>query len=450
VLAAALAAEIPDAVVGRWPGGSVWLPCGHPSAAVGANRFEAAPGSRPDLPHDVRVDLPVGTLVAVGTFVSVGRPGQMPVPRRCVLRLPDDAPGRRLAEPTDDDTFATGTEALTDLIEFELNRRGYLATASTALNLEVFVALFTFFEQVHAQLLTPDACRAEARSWRQLVLSRWPLDSPDVLRILAALNVTAAAAVVTPASAADGGLPVPGNELQALLARVHRDPSLRPRLWPVLYRSTVHLGVPAYDLVPGQHAALSLLGADVHGSRHVFGFTSAEGLAQVLADAGGDMVSVEATGEELTRFWPADRWLVLDPGGRLATVLEPAEVRGLPHGPRHGVPHPDTVHVVPPVRDQIRDERMAALAAGIDDIASVRLAVLVDKASRSLQVLAAVAVVDEARLAHTLSLLADRATFAGVGPLLAVPDTPDNPLAGPLHRHGRVVYRRASDVGVGR
>jgi hypothetical protein len=255
--------------------------------------------------------------------------------------------------------------------------------------------------------------------------------------------------------AAAGGDPaIAGNELRALLARLHHDPALRPRLWPVLYRSTVHLGVPAYDLVPGQHAALSLLGAEVNGCRHVFGFTSAEGLAAVLAGASGgggeEMVSVEATGEELTRFWPADRWLVLDPGGPLATVLEPAEVRCLPQGPRHGVPHPDTVEVFAPDPDEVRDERIAALGAGIDAISSIRLAVLVDRTSRSVQVLAAVAVADRARLAQTLSVLADRSTFAGVGPLLAVPDTPDNPLAGLLHQHGQVVYRRAPAVEVGR
>jgi hypothetical protein len=451
VLAAALAAEMPDAVVGRWPGGPVWLPCGHPSAAIGANRFQVEPGSRPDLAHEVRLDLPAGTLVARGTFVAVGPPGHLPMPRRCVLTLPDDAAAvDHPVEPTDHDTFASGIEALAGLLEYESSRPGYLATVSSALDVNVFETLFTYFDQVHEQALSPEQCRAEAGAWRQLVLSRWPLTSPDTHRVLAALNLLAAtspAAVVAPG---DDPPAVPGNELQAMLIRLQHDPALRPRLWPVLHRSTVHFAVPAYDLVPGRHAELSLLGAPVQGTRHAFGFTSAEGLARVLDDAGGSMVSVEATGEELTRFWPADQWLVLDPGGPLATVIEPAEVRCLPYGPRHGVPHPDSVHVIAPEPDQVRDGRLAALGAGIDAVTAIRLAVLVDKASGSTQLVAAVAVSDQTRVVRTLAVMADRAAFAGVGGLLAVPDTDENPLAGPLRRDGLLVYRRAVDRGAGR
>ena len=454
-LAEALAAEIPDAVVGRWPGGPVWLPCGHPSAMTGANRFQLEPGSRPDLAHDLPVELPVGTLVALGTFVATGRPGQVPVPHRCVLALPDTDPAGPTVhppvhpvEPADDDPFAAGIEALNDLLEFELHHRGSLATVSTALDLAVFVEVLTFFEQVHERRLTTEQSRAEARAWRKLVLSRWPLAAPASLRILAALNVLAAA---PPAASDDGWRPVePANELQALLARMQHDPEVRPRLWSVLYRSTVHLGVAAYDLAPGLHADLSLLGAEVHGIRHVFAFTSADALAQVLDAAGGPMVSVEATGEELARFWPADRWLVLDPGGPAATVLEPAEVRGLPYGPRHGVPRPDSMHVVAPDPDEARDARMAALGAGIDDVSTIRLALLVDRAGGARQPVAAIGVSDEARLARTLSVLVDRAAVAGVASLLAVPDTADNPLAGPLRQHGRLVYRRAVEGEVAR
>jgi hypothetical protein len=444
VVAEALAAELADVVVGRWPGGAVWLPCGHPSA-VGHNRFNLDPGVRPDLPYELEVQLAPGALAARGTFLPVGVPGEVPVPVRCVFTLPEPGPlAGHVVEVGHDGTICSGTEALADLIEFELSRPGRMAVVSDALDLQVFFAMSSFFEQVHEQPLSRDRLRFEARMWRQLVLCRWPLTSPEARRILAALNLLAA--VPVEAAVADPGPLAPGNELQHVLARLRHDPGARPRLWEALYRSTVHLAVPAYEIEPGHRVELALLGAKVQGVRHVFGFTSADGLAGVLAGAGAGapMVTVEVTGDELRRFWPSDQWLVLDPGTSLATVLEPAEVRFLPHGPHHGVPHPDSVHVLPLDPDPVRDQQLADVAAHVDAVDALSVAALVDKAGGSAQAVLAVAVSDPTRLAGTLAVLGNAVASAGVGGFLVVPVVDDNPLAGLLRRHGRVVYRRSA------
>jgi hypothetical protein len=364
-----------------------------------------------------------------------------------VFLVPDDPGGAHGA--TEGDVFGAGAHALLDLIEFEQHRPGRLAVITDALDLSVLRPMAAFFGQLHAQVVPPDRRRFEARMWRQLILCRWPLTSPEVQRILAALNVLAAAPVEGPAATGPESV-VPGNELQLVLARLRHEPGARPGLWEVLHRTAVHVAVPACEVEPGRGAELSLLGANVQGVRHVFGFTSAEGLERLLTEAGTPMIAMPMTGEALTRFWPADQWLVLDPGTSLATVLGPDEVRGLPRGPHHGVPQPESVQVFPVDPDPARDGRLAALAAGIDTIGVLRLAVMVDKGSGSAQPVLVVTVADEADLARTLAVLADGAASVGVGGYLILPDVDDDQLTGLLRRHGLVVYRRDTSPEAGR
>jgi len=158
--------------------------------------------------------------------------------------------------------------------------------------------------------------------------------------------------------------------------------------------------------------------------------------------AGGPMVSVEASGAELTRFWNIDQWMVLNPGSSLTTVLDPAEVRFLPHGPLNGFPLDHSVEVHTPAPDPQRDGRLAALGATVVEITSIRLAVMMAKASGSTQLVAAVAVSEAPRMAAALSQMAAAAAAVGVHGMLAIPDTGENPLLASIRRDGRLVYRR--------
>lgn len=346
-----------------------------------------------------------------------------------------------------DALLSDALEGIVDLLE-----RGPAAVDRSAASCralcELAPELFTFFDHAVSGLLSPQQIGIEARAWQVLGLKRWPLASPTAQRTLAALNALSevqspllAQPPDDPAIAAQAE-PPPENDLERAVAAARTEPARRRGVWEALLTGTVHLAVVDYEIDPDHQAAMTFLGSELRGARHTFAFTSPGRLQRLLDDAGSRLLSVEATGGELTGFWSPDTWLVLNPGTNLSFVLSPAEVKCLPVGPRVVLPSVDEVDVLPVSADAAAEDRVALAAssvAGVERIVVARVVVR-DTGSDLPTAVAAVRVKPGADPGSVLPVLDERCSAAGVGGWLAVLDRPDDPLAGAVAAKGRVVF----------
>ena len=341
-----------------------------------------------------------------------------------------------------DQVLADAVEGVVDLIEHGLAAPDRLAASCAALR-ELAPALFTFFDHAVTGALSPEQIGIEARAWQGLALKRWPPASPTAQRTLAALAALADGRGSRPGPA-PGGEPPPENRLERAVLAARADPSRRREVWEALLTGTVHLAVVDYELDPDRQAALTFLGRQLEGVAHTFAFTSAGRLQRLLDDAGSHLLSVEATGEELTRFWSANTWLVLNPGTELAFVLSPAEVKCLPSGPRVVLPRLDEVSIHPVAADAAAEARLARAAASVGEVERIVAARVVLRSTGAdlPNPVAVVRLRAGADPAAVLPVLDERCAAAGAGGWLALPERADDAFAAAAAASGRVLYVR--------
>lgn len=206
-------------------------------------------------------------------------------------------------------------------------------------------------------VLTAHELRNEARMWLEVALAGWPFDSPTARTVVRGLLGLAG---IVPDDQAPLHEPPVSTPLEKALAAAIDDPEKRPALWKALWYGTIFLPVAEVDFDGEEAAAFRFAAADIGGEPTVFGFTTEERLDLVIP-AGEPIGRVEPTGQELARLWPETQWLILNPGFALSTVLSPAEIQGLPDGPRLFLPDDITGTVAAPGSDELH--RLGALKA---------------------------------------------------------------------------------------
>lgn len=340
-----------------------------------------------------------------------------------------------------DEVLGDALEGILDLLEHGPDAADREAAACPALR-DLAPELFTFFDHAVSGHLSPQQVGIEARAWQVLGLQRWPLGSLTAQDTLTAMNALAELEGPLPGAGPDDPDPPPENELERAVQAARGDPRQRRRVWEQLLTGTVHLAVVDYEVDPDRQASLAFLGSELRGTRHTFAFTSEGRLQSLLDDAGTHLLSVEATGEELARFWSPDTWLVLNPGSGLAFVLSPAEVKCLPVGPRALLPAVEDVDVLAIPADAVAEDRLAVAVATLAEVERIVVARVVLRATGSdlPTRVAAVRLRAGADPASVLPALDERCAAAGTGGWLALAEQPDDAFAAAVAAGGRRVF----------
>jgi hypothetical protein len=234
--------------------------------------------------------------------------------------------------------------------------------------------LLDFLRHSRRGLLTAAEIVEEAAMWHHIVDAAWPEEATDHEAVVVAIELLAA--VPAPAAAPSPRRPVePANDIERAVAAVAADERARPRLWRALYEGDVVLPVVAYELVRPEGANFQFLSVPLGDTPVVLGFGIEERFDALLPE-GMQFSRVLAPGRDLSKFWPAGHWLMINAGYEPHAALSPWEIAGLPDGGRAELPHTRAVDIDDPGDDDRTDQLVAIVAglAGEGAVAQVRWA----------------------------------------------------------------------------
>lgn len=312
--------------------------------------------------------------------------------------------------------------ALEELFEQGEEHPDTAALTCPTMSPEALEILGDFLTMCCSGALLPSQIRNHARMWLEVALCGWPFDSSTALTLLRALRMLAA---MTPEGAdVDQPDPPAGTPLERAIEAVIADPAARPALWKALWYGTIFLPVADVDFDSDEHAVFRFVTLDIGGEPAILGFTTEERLDLVAPDD-EPVGRVEPTGEELARLWPDDHWLILNPGFSVSTVLSPAELKGLPDGPKVFVPDELPYPLEPPATD---DPRLAALRDArhtVPGVAELHWAVLRPEPPGRRRDVLVVRPADPQQSQVVLATFSAAASRAGFGSALVVAATPE-------------------------
>lgn len=254
--------------------------------------------------------------------------------------------------------------------EIELHQRSWPADQAedgpdpVVFDQETLGDLLAFLRDARRGLLAPGELMDEARIWQKLVDVGWTVSSGDSLveKVLALL-AGAPSGLAEPSARREVE---PANDLERSLAAVVDDDTARPALWQALHDGELVLPVVANEATRAKGPNLQFLCAPGGEQPLVFGFASEERFDALLPE-GAEVSRVLAPGSDVPKIWPAGHWLMVNPGYANSVVLSPAEMTGLPHGPREELPHPRDQVVRPPGDGD--EERAMLVAAAVVAVA---------------------------------------------------------------------------------
>lgn len=240
---------------------------------------------------------------------------------------------------------------------------------STVLHPQVLRDLLEFLQVSRRGLYTAGEMAQEAGMWRQIVDTAWPAEARDASTVRRAVDLLAA--VPAERQARPKPIPVePVNELERAMAAVVADESCRPALWRALHDGDVVLPVVAYELIRPEGANFQFMAIPYGETPLVLGFATAERFDSQLPP-GSQVSRVLAPGRDLSKFWPAGHWLMINPGYANSVVLSPWEITGLPHGGRSELPHPRAVQLAAPEEDDERAEPLVDMVTSLPAVDQV-------------------------------------------------------------------------------